>query len=195
MLAATFREKKGLVYAIEALGEFQKTIPLQLTIVGDATQEKRSQEERYRIISALKKTGLMEKTRLLGFQPQSVLWKEASEHHIFLSPSVTALDGDTEGGAPVGLMEMVASGMPVVSTSHCDIPFVLGEELRSYLAAEKDVQGIVNILNNITSDWPLAIKNIGLSRKRMELNFNLKMRTSLLLKEYVSLVSIPDRDC
>ncbi len=45
-----------------------------------------------------------------------------SRHHLFLSPSVTAPDGDSEGGAPVSIIEAAATGMPVVSTTHCDIP-------------------------------------------------------------------------
>ncbi len=187
LLAATFREKKGLIYAIESLGRIQSKIPLEITIIGEATQEPRSIEERRSIILTLNKTGLMEKTRLLGFQPQEILWKEAFEHHLFFSPSVTATDGDTEGGAPVCLMEMIASGMPVVSTTHCDIPFVLGDEMNPYLAPEKDVDKLVNILNDIISGWPAVINRVEASRRRMELNFNLKIRTSHLLDEYLSL--------
>ena len=46
LLAATFREKKGLIYAIEALGQIRNTIPLELIIIGDAGQEPDSQQEK-----------------------------------------------------------------------------------------------------------------------------------------------------
>ena len=76
-------------------------------------------------MAVIEKHKLQSKIRMLGFQPYSVLLEEAYTHHIFLSPSVTASDGDTEGGAPVTLIEMLATGMPIVSTTHCDIPEII----------------------------------------------------------------------
>src|SRR5690606_39794503 len=61
----------------------------------------------------------------LGYQPWRALMDAAYRHHVFLSPSITASDGDTEGGAPVGLIEMAATGMPVISSRHADIPEVI----------------------------------------------------------------------
>lgn len=69
--------------------------------------------------------------------------REAYGHHIFLHPSVTAVDGDTEGGAPVCIAEMLATGMPLVSTWHCDIPEVVGTAHQAYLAEERDIDGLV----------------------------------------------------
>jgi len=65
---------------------------------------------------------------------------------VFLSPSLTASDGDTEGGAPVSLIEMSASGMMVVSTTHCDIPGVVINGRTGLLAGEHDVDGLVTHL-------------------------------------------------
>jgi colanic acid/amylovoran biosynthesis glycosyltransferase len=59
-------------------------------------------------------------------------------------PSVTASDGDTEGGAPVVLSEMLATGMPVISTTHCDIPGVVDYGIENWLVAERDVQALVD---------------------------------------------------
>ena len=71
---------------------------------------------------------------------------EAYKHHLFLSPSVTASDGDTEGGAPVSLIEMSASGMMVVSTTHCDIPEVILHKSTGLLAPERNVEMLVDHL-------------------------------------------------
>jgi len=76
-----------------------------------------------------------------------VLLDEAYRNHLFVSPSVTAEDGDTEGGAPVTVIELAASGMPVVSSLHCDIPEVLQDGVTGLLAQEKDVAGIESKLN------------------------------------------------
>lgn len=148
LMAASFREKKGLTYALEALGQLQDQIPLEITIIGDASPESRSQQEKRNILSVIEKHKLENRVRLLGYQTHAVLFEQAYRHHIFLSPSVEAHDGDTEGGAPVSLIEMAASGMPIVSTSHCDIPEVLPPGT-GLLAKERDVDGLVEHLQTL----------------------------------------------
>ena len=83
---------------------------LEIVIIGDNTLEPRSQSEKQKILQVIEKYGMQSKIRMLGFQPHCVLMNEAYKHHIFISPSVTAADGDTEGGAPVSIIEMAASG-------------------------------------------------------------------------------------
>ncbi len=144
LIAASFREKKGIPYALAALGAIQREVSLQVTLIGDATADPRSQHEKARILHALKEHGLESCTRMLGFCSHERLMKEAYDHHVFLSPSVTASDGDTEGGAPFTILEMAASGMPIVSTRHCDIPNVL--PTGALLAEERDASGLVDRL-------------------------------------------------
>jgi colanic acid/amylovoran biosynthesis glycosyltransferase len=145
LMAASFREKKGLPYALEALGQIQESVDLEITLIGDADSEPRNQNEKRKILSAIERHRF-KNVRLPGYQPQQVLMDEAYAHHIFLSPSVTASDGDTEGGAPVSLIEMTASGMMVVSTEHCDIPEVVQHEKTGLLAAERNVEELVALL-------------------------------------------------
>ncbi|MDQ3396757.1 MAG: glycosyltransferase [Deinococcota bacterium] len=141
LIAASFREKKGIPYALEALGRLSKDVAIEVTIIGDANQEARSRLEKEKILATIQKHSLG--VRMLGYQPHRVLVAEAYKHHIFLSPSVTAADGDTEGGAPVSIIEMLASGMPVISTHHCDIPEVVKGSFDDFLAPERDVEGLV----------------------------------------------------
>ena len=145
LIAASFREKKGIPYALEALAKIQHRVDLEITVIGDAGPEPRNQREKEKILSIIEKHGF-KKIRLLGYQPQHVLMEEAYQHHIFLSPSVTASDGDTEGGAPVSLIEMSASGMMVVSTTHCDIPEVIVHKKTGLLAPERDAESLANHL-------------------------------------------------
>lgn len=146
LIAATFREKKGIPFALAALGRLQKHVPMAITIIGDATPDALSRMEKERILATIDKYDMKPMTRLLGFQPHSVLLEEAYNHHIFLSPSVVAEDGDTEGGAPVSLIEMAASGMPIVSTRHCDIPSVVKHGQTGWLAEERDIDGLVEYI-------------------------------------------------
>jgi colanic acid/amylovoran biosynthesis glycosyltransferase len=146
LMAASFREKKGLPYAIEALGRIRQRQPLELTIIGDAGKDKAGQNEKQRILDAIDRGGLGPYTRRLGYQPQKLLWDEASRHHLFLSTSVSASDGDTEGGAPVALIDMAASGMAIVSSFHCDIPEVIRHGETGWLAEERNVDDIVKAI-------------------------------------------------
>lgn len=147
LIAASFREKKGIPYALEAIGQLQDEVnEIEITIIGDASKDRRSHPEKEKILNTLKRYRLESRTRLLGYQPYSVLFEEAYKHHLFISPSVTAVDGDTEGGAPVTIIEMAATGMPIVSTTHCDIPAVVLHGKTGLLAPERDSTALCECL-------------------------------------------------
>lgn len=159
LIAASFREKKGIPYAVAALGRLAGDIPLQITIAGDSGRDRASQREKKRILDAVRSAGLDKLTRFVGYVDQPTLHSLAHDHHIFLSPSVTASDGDTEGGAPVAIIEMIATGMPIVSTTHCDIPFVVGPGSARFLANERDVDDLERCLRSLLAerDWDSVI--------------------------------------
>lgn len=144
LLAATFTPKKGLPDALAALAIVKDRLPLQITIIGDARNDPTQLREKDLILKAVKQTNLAEVTTFLGFQTHARLIDEAYRHHIFISPSMTAADGDSEGGAPITILEMAASGISVISTQHCDIPEVLGPPGLFLLAVERDITGIAD---------------------------------------------------
>lgn len=187
LIAATFREKKGIPYALEALGKLQHKIPLEITIIGDASPDPRSQSEKQKILTAIETCNLQSKISMLGCQPHTRLLEEAYKHHIFISPSVTSNDGDTEGGAPVAIIEMVASGMPVVSTKHCDIPEVTKNNVRNLLAAERDVDGLVSHLKWLI-DHPMQWrKMLEAGREHIEQEYDARKQGASLAKIYQSM--------
>ncbi|MEW6085428.1 MAG: glycosyltransferase [Chloroflexota bacterium] len=172
LIAASFREKKGIPYALKALAQLQDVLTMQITIIGDAGRQAQDRKEKLRIMDIINASGLKPNTRLLGQQPHSVLFDEAYRHHIFISPSITASDGDTEGGAPVSLIEMMATGMPVVSTLHCDIPQVVRYGIDDWLVAERDVSGLVDRLAWLIkqrNDWGGFLRT---GRDHIELEFD-----------------------
>jgi colanic acid/amylovoran biosynthesis glycosyltransferase len=192
LIAATFREKKGIPFAMEALGRLARAVPIEVTVIGEATTERRSRRERRKVMKAIEEQGLRAHVRLLGFQPHSVLLREAYDHHVFLSPSVTARDGDTEGGAPVSIIEMAASGMPVVSTTHCDIPEVLPEGA-GLLAPERDVDALFSHLRWLVAN-PIQWKSItDHARKHVEHEFDASRQGFKLLEIYRDVLGVPPR--
>jgi colanic acid/amylovoran biosynthesis glycosyltransferase len=163
LIAGSFREKKGIPYAIEALGRVSRARPdIEITVIGDAGGGRGEQGEKEAILRQVERWGLREKTHFLGYQPYKVFMQELHRHDIFLSPSVTSSDGDTEGGVPVSIIEAAASGMPVISTRHCDIPFALSAENQLFLAAERDSAGLARAIHHLLElrDWqPIVAAN------------------------------------
>jgi colanic acid/amylovoran biosynthesis glycosyltransferase len=184
LIAASFREKKGIPYALEALARIQAEVELEITIIGDAGDGLKSHEEKSRILAVVAKSGLAPRVRFMGYQPWRVLRDEAYRHHIFISPSVTAQDGDTEGGAPVALIEMAATGMPVVSSRHADIPEVIEQGVGGLLAAERDVDGLADCLRRLVTapqEWSVFARA---ARGRIEQHFNAVRQGDALAEIY-----------
>ncbi|HMG86788.1 MAG TPA: glycosyltransferase [Terracidiphilus sp.] len=187
LIASTFREKKGIPDAIDALGVLNREIAVDLTLVGDATHEENSQNEKRWIFEALDRNGLRSRTRLPGYLSYAELMREAYSHHVFMASSVTADDGDTEGGAPVSILHMAASGMPIVATRHCDIPNLLPEDTR--LAAEHDVEGLVSELRRLVNSAGYWEAELAKARQHIEENFNARIQGQRLAQIYAQVVS------
>jgi len=189
LLAGSFVEKKGMPLAINALGRIRDKTPLEITIIGDDNGQPRSRQEKTRIHEAIDRTGLGSQTRLLGYQPYSVLLDEASHHHVFLSPSLTASDGDSEGGAPVSIIDMAATGMPVVSSRHCDIPEVLEDGVTGLLAAEDDIDGLEERLCWLLDHPERWTGMVEAARRHIENEFSAPDQGQRLAMHYESLLS------
>ncbi len=189
LIASSFQEKKGIPDALKALGKVQQKIVLEITLIGDANEEERSQNEKKKILKAIDDNGLSEKVRLLSYQPRHRLFEEAYRHHIFLAPSVTASDQDTEGGLPVVLLQMMASGMPVVSTRHCDIPEAIEHGQTGLLSNEHDVEGIASNLvwwEEHLDEWP---KILNAARRHIEEEYNARKQGERLAEIYQELIN------
>jgi colanic acid/amylovoran biosynthesis glycosyltransferase len=188
MISASFKEKKGIPDALEALGRLKNEILMEITIIGDASTEERSQREKRHIHEIVEKYQLGPQIHFMGYQPYRVLFEEAYKHHVFLSPSVTAEDGDTEGGAPVSIIEMAATGMPVVSTFHCDIPEVIQDGETGLLAEERNVSQLcekILWLAGHPDSWTQMLDN---GRKYIEAQFDAKIQGVTLGDIYDKLV-------
>jgi colanic acid/amylovoran biosynthesis glycosyltransferase len=187
LIAASFVEKKGNPYAVEAFGLVKQAHPdlkLKLTIIGDSRGSLAEEEEKRRIFDTIQKYNLKECVDTLGYQPHSVFIRELYRHHIFIHPSVHASDGDTEGGVPVSIIEASASGMPILSTTHCDIPEVVIDEQSGYLVPERDVDALVEKLEFLVLNQDLR-ERMGLcGRMHIEKNYDVKKQDQRLEEIY-----------
>jgi colanic acid/amylovoran biosynthesis glycosyltransferase len=183
-IGAAFREKKGIPTALDALGRLRGEIPFTVTIAGDAPRDRRGRIEAERIHDAVNRHGLADRVRFLGAISHERFLEEAFAHHVALAPSQTARDGDTEGGAPVSLIELAASGMPVVSTTHCDIPGVIRHGVSGLLAAERDARALARHVRFLASHPDAWRAMTWEARRRVETSFDARIQGLRLAEVY-----------
>jgi colanic acid/amylovoran biosynthesis glycosyltransferase len=188
LIAATFTEKKGIPFALEALARLRDRLDFEITVIGDAQGHPENQVEKQRILDVLSRTGLRNRVKLLGYQSHSKMIMEGYRHHLFLSPSVTAADGTTEGGAPVSLIEMAATGMPVISSRHCDIPNVIRDRETGWLADERDVPGLAACIEEMVLHPERWRPFLEAGRRHIETEFDARRQGARLVTLYESLL-------
>lgn len=152
LICAGLKEKKGIPWALRALAAAQTEHPhpFELVVVGDGP-------DRGALEHLVAQLGLGPHTRFLGMVPYAEALGHLDRADILLQASVTAVDGDTEGGAPVVLLDAQAAGLLVVATRHADIPEYVVDGQGGLLADERDVAGLAACIRRLITEperWP-----------------------------------------
>lgn len=133
---ASFTGKKGHIYTLKAFLEALKICPnLSLTLIGNT----RDEEVKIQVDRFILENDLSAKVQIRQFLPYQEVIYELYRHHVFIHPSCYTEHLDCEGGAPIVLLDAQATGMPVISTTHCDIPQEVRHQETGWLVPEKDV--------------------------------------------------------
>ncbi len=178
MMYASFREKKGHVYGLRAFHRILSAHPrARMRIVGDGPLRAEIERE-------IERLDLKERVVLLGMQPHPKGLEELKRATLLLYPSVTASDGDTEGGAPVALIEAMAAGVPVVSSHHADIPEVVIDGRCGILVKERDVDGLAGGLDALLASPKRRAEMGRAGRAHVEVNHNLQVQGKRLEEIY-----------
>lgn len=136
---ASFTEKKGHQYAIEAVASILKNCPnIELTFIGNYNELKR----REKLELQVSELGLTKQVHFLPAIDYEQLYATLGAYDVFIHPSCYAADRDCEGGAPVVLLDAQATGMPIISTTHCDIPDEVIHQKTGLLSTEKEVEAL-----------------------------------------------------
>jgi colanic acid/amylovoran biosynthesis glycosyltransferase len=179
---AVFREKKGLVYALRAFSKISDLYPgAQMRMIGDGPLAALLEEE-------VRNLGLHDRVMMLGFLPHEDALNELRRASLLLCPSVTAKDGDSEGGAPVVLIEALASGTPVVSSLHADIPTVVPDGRCGLLFPERDVDGLAEGMEALLSSSALRDEMAIAGREHVEKEHHLDQQAEKLERIYDDLL-------
>jgi colanic acid/amylovoran biosynthesis glycosyltransferase len=149
LFLARFVEKKGLPDAIAAFAAARIARPdLKMRIIGDGPEGQRAR-------AVALTHGVAAHIEWLGPRPHAECIEYLRGASVLIQPSVTAEDGDTEGGAPTTLIEAQAIGTPIVATRHADIPHVAPAGPGIHLSNEHDVRdlaaGLIRLVNDQTS--------------------------------------------
>lgn len=182
VFAGRFEEKKGLIYALKAVKEVKdKNYDIEFRIIGDGSLRK--EIEKY-----ICNNNMQNYTYLLGFLNYKQYLQEMQKGHIFIHPSVTARDGDTEGGAPTTILEAQAMGMPVISTYHADIPNIVKPQKSALLSKEKDQKELASNIEHLLLNqekWS-AMGSVG--RKFVEEYHDIGREIYALEDKYLNLI-------
>jgi colanic acid/amylovoran biosynthesis glycosyltransferase len=147
-------EKKGLETGLRALADGRVNFPWELTVIGDGPL-------RASLEALAMRLGIASRVRFEGFRSLVEMRAAMQVHDLLLQPSRIAADGDSEGGAPTVLLEAQACGLPIVSTTHADIPYVTvfdeSPGKTAWLAPEGDVEALAELVARAASEaarWP-----------------------------------------
>ncbi len=148
LMCANFYPKKGYLTALKAIKIMaDRGDKLEVVIIGEGPQK-------VDILNLIERLELGHVVSLIGKRSLDEIYTLSTSFHLFFHPSETAPDGGSEGGAPTIIIEMQALGLPVVSTTHADIPNIIPPE-NHFLAAEGDPKGLVAQFDKLKSipDW------------------------------------------
>lgn len=174
-------EKKGAEFALRSFAEARKkNKSIELTIIGDGPEVNKLRK-------LIKSMDLNTQVHLLGPQSQDIVIAEMQRSQILILPSKTARSGDKEG-IPNVLMEAMATGIPVLSTSHAGIPELVEHGRSGYLVPEGNqaalTDGLIYMIERHDL-WNYFGRN---GRDKVEKDFNIYRQTEKLEQIYGELI-------
>lgn len=170
-------EKKGTEYLIRAFAKIVKNYPeTRLRIVGDGPLAGS-------LAQLCETLGISQRIDFVGAQAHEMVLQSMREARVFVVPSVTAKNGDTEG-LPIVLLEAAATAVPIIGTCHAGIPEAIKDGLNGYLVPERDVDALADRLSRVLADADRRQSMGQAARRLVEEKFNLRHQCSRLEEIY-----------
>jgi colanic acid/amylovoran biosynthesis glycosyltransferase len=182
VFAGRFCEKKGLLYALDAIRKvWAVNRNIEFRVIGDG-------ELAGKVNQFIRDNALGECVTLTGFLKHTDYLREMESGDVFLHPSIVTNDGDSEGGAPTTILEAQALGMPVVSTQHADIPNVTVPGKSALLVPERDSDSLAEAILGLLKD-PGRWEEMGdAGRLFVDRYHNIDKEAPALEEKYMSLI-------
>ncbi len=184
LFAATFTEKKGWADALRAFARASRQVQMRLRLIGGG-------EDEDLVTKAIRELGIESLVDRSGYVTHDELLREMMASDIFLQPSRTAANGNTEGGAPVTLIDAQSVKLAICATSHADIPEVAPHGVSSLLSPEGDVELLSENLLRLARDPQLRRQFGENGRARIEAEYNWSIQGPRLATIYKSCLTDP----
>lgn len=181
--ASRFIEKKGLPDALEAFAGFREKFPKSRFVLAGEGPMKEAIQVRAREL------GLGDSLEFAGFLDAPRLAALYARSHLFLHPSVTTAAGDREG-IPNSLLEAMATGLPVVATTHGGIPEAVDSGTEGLLVPEHSPQHLTQAMISLASDPSRWLAMSAASADNVRKKFEASRSIALLEGFYDELLSL-----
>jgi colanic acid/amylovoran biosynthesis glycosyltransferase len=170
-------QKKGVDTTLLGFARFLGRYPeSRLTVAGEGPLLGALEE----IVNDL---GIADRVSFPGFVSQVKLRDLFYQSHVFLHPSVTGPDGDREG-VPNAILEAMASGLPVVSTTHGGIPEAIQHGETGLLTAEHSDEGLAEAMYWLATAPEEFAAMSGNAARSVAANWEIQAQTRLLESFY-----------
>ena len=178
LIASNFVEKKGIDIALRALKSMEKETDYTLEIIGDGPL-------RADIRALIHELRIDHRVVMHGYKPYSFFLNLAYACDAYMQASRTAKDNDKEG-TPMAIIDAMATGLPVISTYHSDIPEIVDDGITGFLAMENDAESLCDAIRRLM-DKRHALQTISQNcRSKIEREFDVRTQVAKLEQLYSS---------
>ena len=166
-------EKKGHLVVASALKMLHKLhLPIRWVVVGDGPLL----EVLKTVVTAASLSDWVEFT---GALDSASVRSRLEKADIFVLPCIPSLDGDIDG-IPVVLMEAMAVGVPVISTTLSGIPELITDGEQGFLVPPSDPVALANAIKQMIELSELRRRFVLAAREKVEQGFDCRTNTALL---------------
>ncbi|MBX7540815.1 glycosyltransferase family 4 protein [Qipengyuania sphaerica] len=167
-------ERKGIDILLPALGKVAaKGLPFRVRIGGNGDLDHWK--------SVAREQGLAERAEFLGWVGEDTVDAEMRRADIFVLPSRAE-------NQPVAILEAMARGLPVVSTSIGAIPETVGNEECGLVVAPADVEALAEALERLVRDPALRLAMGRKGRAKWEANYSIRSSANAFADIYRQIV-------
>ena len=167
---------KGSYDLLEAIAVLKPVTPVELYLGGDGELEKVRQRAR--------KLGIENRVHVLGWVREEAKASALAQASVFALPSYNE-------GLPMGLLEAMAAGLPIVSTPVGGIPEAVSDGVEGFLVKPGDVAALAERLGRLVNDGPLARQMGAAARRKAESAYSAQAVLPRIEKIYADLGFVP----
>ena len=175
LCVAGHRPYKGLPYLIEACRILRdEGLVFECNLVGHGPMHDE-------LVQMIADRNLGDIVRLIGPRPEEEVAKMMNEAALFVLPSIVDKDGMMEG-IPVALMEAMATGRAVVSTTTAGIPELVDDGVSGFLVPPQDPPALARAIRTLLDDPERAREMGRRGQEKVRAEFDLRQSAEQLLR-------------